>query len=457
MTRPVMVSLVLLLAGPDLARAQTVPTIRSWPDAVDAARGARPGAAPIRVRFDPGGTSVRELVELALRRNAGLLATQQRALEARGLLRQAGLRPNPSVEASASSGPIVGSRGEHEVAVGYAHTFELGGKVGRRVDAAQRAADLAELEVADRQRELAAEVKTRYVDALTAWRNLDTVSRLLALSEEAFRLIQARVVQGEAPRLEQGLLRVELARLASDRLLFESQVDRASLELKTLAGLSLDDPLTLAPEWDLPPITTAVDEAVERAVAARPDLLAARREEELREAELRLARAEAVPDVVAFARYVRTRSQVDLLGLTAAGMRVPIRDRDNLLSAGVSVELPVRARNQGNIQAATARLHAARLRREYLEQAVRREVRSAYGRYEAARRALQILDQEGLSQARENVRVIRATYELGETRLLDLITEQRRLVDIERAYSEIARECSLAQIELERAVGAPLR
>lgn len=400
---------------------------------------------------------MRQLVELALARNADLLATRQRTLEAQGLLRQAGFRPNPGVEASVSSGALLGSRGEHEVTIGYAHTFELGGKLGRRVEVAQRVADLAELEVADRQRELIADVKGRYAEALAALRNLDTVSRLLELSEQGYRLIQARVVQGEAPRLEQGLLRVEVARLASDRLLFESQVDRAALELKTLAGLNPDEPLTITDEWDMAPVTISVNEAIERALTARPDLLAARREEELRQAELRLAQSEAVPDVIGFARYTRVRSQFDQLGLSASGARVPIRDRDNLFSTGVSIALPIRNRNQGNIQAATARANAARLRREFLEQVVRRQARAAYGRYEAARRALEILDRDAVNQAKDNVEVMRASYDLGETRLLDLINEQRRLVDTQRTYSEIARECDLAQVELERAVGTPLR
>ncbi len=434
MKRVTTLLLILLLVGPEIARGQT---------------GV---ASP-----SPRGMSMRQLVELALARNADLLATRQRTLEAQGLLRQAGFRPNPGVEASVSSGPLLGSRGEHEVTVGYAHTFELGGKLGRRVEVAQRVADLAELEVADRQRELIADVKGRYAEALAALRNLDTASRLLELSEQGHRLIQARVAQGEAPRLEQGLLRVEVARLASDRVLFESQADRAVLELKTLAGLNPDEPLNLTGEWDMPPITISADEAIARALTARPDLLAARREEELRQAELRLARAEAAPDVIGFARYIRTRSQFDQFGLSATGTRVPIRDRDNLLSAGVSIALPVRNRNQGNIQAATARANAARLRREFLEQVVRRQARAAYGRYVAARRALEILDRDAVNQAKENVEAMRASYGLGETRLLDLINEQRRLVDTQRAYTEIARECDLAQVELERAVGTPLR
>jgi cobalt-zinc-cadmium efflux system outer membrane protein len=56
----------------------------------------------------------------------------------------------------------------------------------------------------------------------------------------------------------------------------------------------------------------------------------------------------------------------------------------------------------------------------------------------------------------ENVRVLRAAYDLGELRLLEVINEQRRLVETQRAYTEILRESYVALVELERSVGAPL-
>jgi cobalt-zinc-cadmium efflux system outer membrane protein len=161
--------------------------------------------------------------------------------------------------------------------------------------------------------------------------------------------------------------------------------------------------------------------------------------------------------VAAFVRYARTASQFDQLGLGPNGLPVPIRDRDNVLSVGASVSIPLRNRNQGNIQAATARSAAARLRRQYLEAIVRREVQAAYLRYQAAQQAHDTLARDGVNQAKENVNVLRASYELGETRLLDLLSEQRRAIETERAYNEASREYFLARVELERVLGAGVR
>ena len=403
------------------------------------------------------GMTARQLVERALTANAGLLARRQRTTEARGLWQQAGLRPNPTVETSGASGSILGSPGEQELDVGLSQTIELGGKRDRRLDAGQAGVDLATREVAAHERDLAIDIETRYVEALIAVRNLESSARLVALTEQSYRLAAERVAQGEAARLEQGLLRAELARLRADRLLFENQVQRDLMELKTLAGLDVESPLRLRGERAPASVTTPLDQLTADALASRPDLAAARQEERVAEADVRLAQAEGTPDVTAFVRYTRTASQFEQLGLGPGGVFVPIRDRDNILSIGASVAIPFSNRNQGNVQAAGARVAAARLRRQYLEETVRREVRAAYLRYQAAREAHEALERDGVNQATENLNVLRASYELGETRLLDLLSEQRRAIETERAYNETSREYFLARVELERVSGTGVR
>jgi cobalt-zinc-cadmium efflux system outer membrane protein len=192
------------------------------------------------------------------------------------------------------------------------------------------------------------------------------------------------------------------------------------------------------------------------ALKRRPDLEAARIEEALAEAELRLARTGAVPDLVATGRYTHSQTRFDSYGFARpGGPLVPLRDRDNLLTAGISIVLPVRNRNQGNIDAAVARQHAARLRREFLERSVRQEVLAALSRGRAAAQALEVFDQRVIGQSQENLRIIRGAYQLGELRLLDVINEQRRLLDTQRAHTDLLRGAYLAAVEVERAVGVP--
>lgn len=399
-------------------------------------------------------TSLTELVQLALTRNAELLAVRQQISEAQGVLRQARLRPSPSIGVDLTTGRPFGSPGERDISMRYAHVFELGGKRGRRVDVADVGLEMARFEVVYRERELIAAVKARYAEALAARRNLQIAGQILDLADESLRLVGHRVRTGDAPPLDQGLLQVEAARLASARLMFESQAERAVLELKALAGI---DPGVLLELEAVPrePIaeSLSLQQAVARALEQRADLQAARREEQMRAADVRLARAEAVPDLIGSVGYAQGESRFDQFGLTAAGALTPLRDRDRLLTAGVTIALPFRNRNQGNIQAAQARADAARLRREFLEQTIPSEVRAALARYEAARRAADIFERQATGQSERNLELMRASYTLGETRLLDFIVEQRRLIDVQQAYTDVLREQAVARAELERAVG----
>ncbi|MBI4264704.1 MAG: TolC family protein [Acidobacteria bacterium] len=399
-------------------------------------------------------TSLEELVTLALTRNADLQSVRQRTDAAQGLLRQAGLRPRPSLTVDATSGRPFGSHGEHEVSVGYAHTFELGGKRGRRLDVAELGLERTQYEVLHREREIVADVKVQYANAIAAGRNLEIAQQILDLTDQSLRLIGHRVRTGDAPPLDEGLLQVEVARLASARVMFESEAERALLALKTLAGLDPAAVLTLAdvaPASPGEPLT--VEAAVTLALEHRADLQAARIDEQIAAANVRLARAEGVPDVVGSVRYAQSESRFDQFGLTAAGTLTELRDTDRVLSAGVTIPLPFGNRNQGNIQAAQAQAEAAGLRREFLEQAVRRDVRAALARDQAARRAAEIFARQATGQSERNLELMRAGYRLGETRLLDFITEQRRLIDVQQAYTDILREQAVARAELERALG----
>jgi len=423
------------------------------------ARVATASASPPASQFvsAANGVGVEQLVQMALSRNADLLATRQRTMEAQGLLRQAGFRPNPVIETEYTTGSPTGSSGERAFSIGYAHTFELGGKRARRIDVGQAGLDLARMEVADRERTLRAELQERYIAAMAAVRNLEAIAQQLEITQQSYTVTQRRVTEGESPRVEQMVLQAEVGRLSADRLLLASEAQQAMLDLRVVVGLDLDEPLQLRSDGDRPPLTLAMDVAIERGLATRPDLAAARQEETRVGGEVQLAQAERTPDIAALVRYTDSRSQFPLFGLTTPGTLSPIRDHDRVLTGGLSITLPLLSRNQGNIEAARARQAAATLRREYVERSIRAQITGAYGRYIAAREAVQAFDASVIRPAEESVKVLRASYTAGEVRLFDVLTEQRRLIDTQKAYTEAIRQEALARVALERAVGAPLQ
>ena len=418
---------------------------------------AGPITSPAQTRQPGREVTVDELQRLALARNVDLLAARQDIAAAQGLLTQSRLRPNPGLDFTFGTGRPLGSAGEREIEIGYAHTFEMGGKRARRIDVGRVGVEIAAFQVADRERQLVADIKVRYAETLAAARNLEMLGELYELTNRTYRVAQQRVSEGEAAPVERALLQVEVGRLTADRLLVASAGARAAGALKLAAGVDPQELLSFRGDLKAPLATLSMDSAIGMALDKRPDVQASRAEERRAEAEYTLARSGRTPDVIGLVRYAQSDSRFEQLGSTPTGQLVPVTDRDHTITVGLSIPLPFANRNQGQIAAAHAQRQAAALRRQFTEESVRTEVRAAYTQYVAAVQALEAFDQSVVSQAQEGIKIIRASYELGEVQLLDLLQEQRRLLETQRAYTEILKEHYVARAALEAAINAELR
>jgi len=411
--------------------------------------------APVDSQYvDPiNGMTADDLVRYSLTHNGELAAARQMIAEARGRLRQAGLRSNPMFEAS---GTQATNTSDNSVMIGAELPLELGGRRSARIAVASAELRVREAEVADFERKLAADVRMKYGDAIAAARNVKFTEELLTLTRDSHRLVHARVERGKSAPLEQNLLLVELNRVDAMRIGFESRVEVAMLELKKVIGMPSGEELRLHGEFDIPRQPATQSDALRNALATRPDLLASRATEALAATQIEQARIEGKPDASLFASYERMSTGFDVFGFNNAGARVPVMGVFHNLSFGVKLNLPVRNKNEGNIEAAAATAEAARSRREFAELVVRNEVASAYLRLERARQALAVYRDGVRGQAERNLDVVRQTYTLGQKTALDYVGEQRRFAEIETAYTEILKEYFNSLVELERAAGTPV-
>jgi cobalt-zinc-cadmium efflux system outer membrane protein len=401
-------------------------------------------------------STVDDLIQRAVERNRDVSALRLRVAEAQGLLRQAGIRPVPTVEFSGSSGRPLATKGEEEFSAGYFYPIETGGKRQKRVRVAEKDVQLAEAELAERVRQVTAEVWTRFIDAFAEQRKLDAIDGLLQVNREALRLTQARVEQGDVAPLERDLLAVEVSRAEAQRSPVLGRLTAALLDLRRISSLEPSE--TLAPrELPLAPVSLRLEDLQEHALKVRPDLLIARLLEEQGGASVDLAEAEGKPNLTLAARYARRNSRFDdQFGLTSSGALTQLYDRDDILTVGISIPLLNRKRNLGNIEAAEARFAGARLRRQYLEGAVPLEVMAAWERYMAARRAVEIYDRGVVEQSERNLVVVRGAYNLGQLRILDVLNEQRRLIDTQLGAIDARAEEARALTDLVRTVGGTL-
>ena len=401
------------------------------------------------------GTSVEDAVRYALTHHKGLLADRKLIEEAQGRLKQAALRANPMLDASHTSD--LGEFAQGEFSVGVSVPLELGGRRARRIEVAERELERMRFEVAERERKLAAEIRAKYGEAVEAARNLELNERLLELNQQSYGLIKARVEEGASAPLEQSMLRVEVGRIEAQRTTFDTRTAVLLEELKNLLGMPMEEKLQVRDEFVERPVTLTREQMLEIAFKSRPDLQAARAAEAVTAALIAQAKAEGKADMSVFAEFGRQATGFDQLGISPeSGRPERIFMKSNMLKAGVTITLPVRNRNQGNIEAAVAASEEARLRREFNETVVRREVAAAYTRYEGAMRVLKTYDTNLLAASQNNLRVVRASYDLGHVRLTEVLAEQRRQVEVQLGYISALKEYYAARVELESALGAPL-
>ena len=396
---------------------------------------------------------VEEAVKYALDHNKNLEADRQQIAEALGRFRQAGLKANPMIEGSGLTS--VNDTGMQNFAVGVSLPLELGRRA-RRVTLAEREVERMRHEVADRERMLASEIRMKFAESIEIRRNLEFLKQILELNDQSRMLIRARVEEGVSARIEENMQIVELRRVEAQRNGLESKLRVQLEELKGMLGWPADEELGIADEYGEVRLELTREQLLEQALRDRPDLRAAIANEAIGEAMIEMAREEGKLDLSVFGEYGWQRWRFDQMGMTESGQFAPIQMKSSMVKGGVNIMLPVRNRNQGNIEAAAAYRQSARLRREFLESIVRREVAAAYERWTGAARVLQSFDGELIEAQQKNYRIVRASFELGHSRLTDVLAEQRRLVELRMEQTMALKELFLARIDLAKAINGPL-
>ncbi len=399
--------------------------------------------------LDPvSGRTAEELVARALAQNGELLAGESQIMAARGVVTQARLKANPSV-AFTESQEVAG--GQNNFVIGGSLPLELYHRRERRVDVAQSDVKVAEFAQSELERRVRAEVDAKFGEVLAAARNLQVAEDLLDLNRKALEVTQSRADKGAAPALDANLLRVEVSRIDALRADLESKAGVSFLELKSLIGMKPEEDLRI--KGSLETAITQPEIAVAHVLESRPDLLAAHAAEQVATARLRQAETEARADATLSANYQRMDSSFNLAGLNSFGQPQPIQGIFHFLTVGVSISLPLRNKNQGAIETATAKIHEAARRREYAELIATREVAAALFARDKAQEALKIYRDGVRGQASQNLEVVRQTYELGRVQLLDVIAEQRRFIDIETGYTEALNRYYQAVVRLRAVTG----
>ena len=314
------------------------------------------------------------------------------------------------------------------------------------------------------------QTRKAYYAALLAAEQARVVSQSVARTQKTVNETAIRVEQGTAPKFQRLTAEVELANL--NTLLIQSQntAQRALDQVKLVAGIPMSQPIRLAGSLDADNlddfITVDVAEAVDKALAARPDVEQARLGIELENIQLKVARGEYYPKINAVANFNYIGNITDNRTTTFSDPDDPfsftVQDNgffsdsywDFSASAGLSLSWNIfnGFQTRSRVKQRRAARQRAAVFEEQLTESVTLEVQSALRDMNTAR--LRILSQEqNLSNAELNYSYAEARLREGVASPLDE-REASELLDQSRLnYYQAVHDYLAAQSTFKTVLG----
>ncbi|WP_137679618.1 TolC family protein [Aurantiacibacter suaedae] len=360
--------------------------------------------------------------------NPRLVGPRAETDAAAALVDQARLRPNPEVsfeaENVAGSGAFSGLQSiEYTLSVGQ--RLELGGKRSARVSAAEAQAELASVRATLTTVELGQLVRERYLKASAAAARVELAEDVVSRNEELARIAGVLVEVGREPPLR--ALRAQAALAEARAHLVEAEAQSLSARTALASLWSGDEAPPVRAEFpDIVPPASLMSQATESLTyrVARAQTTAAA-------AEIERQRSLRIPDPT-----------------VSAGVRRFGESGDNAFLVGVSIPLPFRDQNQGNIAAAAAQLRAANAREIVALADHEQAVTSARARYLGAQARVEVLSQSSLPQAEEALRLVRIGYRNGRFPLIEVLAAAEARDTIREALIAAHEQRGLAAAEL---------
>ena len=389
----------------------------------------------------PSQLRLADLLREARDKNPDLKSAQARLRAAKESVSPAGALDDPMLMVQLWNTPVDFS--SIPVMVQLTQPIPLGGKRGARTDAARADAEMAEADLAGKQREIETQVAAAYFDLFLAERTQDVDDELESILKVLSTASEARVSTGKGEQVE--LLRAQgsLIQLESDR---ETAVDHRRSAWARLAALLDRDPTAPSGATTQPGMLASLPDVTalqQRALRERPELAGARAQIAGAEAQARLAKAATVPDLGVFAAEMHT-------------FRNSMGPSD-FLFAGVQVNLPIFSggKNQPRIASAQAQVIAAQEAEHALRNRVASEIAETYAHLLAEQHQID-LHHQLIPISRQTVESAESSYASGRTDFVMVLDSARelRMHELDLAMHLATYEQRLA--ELQRAVGADL-
>lgn len=378
-------------------------------------------------------------IQRALAQNRDLAVSALAAEAARGRVEQAGLRPNPSLEAGAQTDLITGNNGARKFDLGVTQAIPLGGRLREAQAVARVGIGAAFAVLDDRRRLLVGDVTRLYVELLALDRAVALRDRLIGTNARFLELARSRAKLGESSVVDVNAAALEQAKLEQERAGLLTERASRLQNLKLLLGAAPDEGIVIL--GDLSDVTSTLKASADgdKPTWNRPDLRAVALAIEQIEAEKRFARVEARGDLTVGATYGYDRGASD--------------GADHLLGVKFAIPLPVRNRNQGRLRELRAELTRAQREADALDLKAVSEVAAARIKSELTLKIAESYRVAVLPLGVESERALVEAYQQGQLSLFQVIQGQQQRLALESGALAADAAYAAALTELQTATG----
>ena len=376
--------------------------------------------------------SLEVAIQTAMRENPKLNAIRENLKVARARIEGIALLDNPKLETEFTGG-IDGDQG-----LELTQSFQLGGQRGHRKRIAKIHLEKVNAELAEASRLLTKLVKVAFYELALVQEKLKLVKEVIQHNAQMHEIAQFQLEAGDISVTQANLANIQLQAALREAATLEGELALAQLQLNDLMGISLETthiavnglPEKISPE---PSLKLTLDTLKTQALTRRNDLKSLQLNAQLTENELRLAKAENIPDL-----------NVGALAQRSGG--------ENALGIKFSMPLPFFDRNRAEINAAKAQQQIDTIEIRTQERHISREVMAALLSFRTAQKTLKFYEGDSVKLLDENLKLTRAAYELGETKLLEVILMQNEFVEMRFSYLDALSAYYKALAQLEAAV-----
>jgi cobalt-zinc-cadmium efflux system outer membrane protein len=389
-----------------------------------------------------------QLVEIAIEANPAVKSARYRWDVAVHSIKQT-VAPNDPIFTYTNSDSVKNPLGRAALReFNFTETFQFPGKALYQRDQAVRSADIAHLMLAATVRDVRAATETGYFQLVLDGalsevnaenvQNLDQVVRVTETAYSTSAVPQTDVISSEFD--------LATARQLQRQYLTAVANDETALNLQLYRPVS--EPLSVDRTLKLEALTFPLDALIDRAYAARQEILEAALAERNANTALYLAKMEYLPDFSAGVQYDQY--------LIPNFAPTPTQPNDWVGIIGFNLPIFFWMKQNEDVVRAKASLQAARsdqaLIRIQTAAAVATLYRNAQFAYESS-----ILYRDSLIPlARQNLRVALTAYQSGKIDFVTLSTVLQRLYAARVSYLQAANQFLAGEVSLEQAIGAPL-